>query len=161
MAFRNWRKIKLSKSRSVGCFVSRHILRPLNFKSHSPSIFWGVMYWLRSQWWENRPKGYWIDWLFFKEILKIMKFNCDPVLRQVAGLAQTISGLECFPPVRPKSMPPSSVKRLLTSTRAARLSRARAISVYRKRCRRPSCSQGFVVFGKREGIQACWSACNI
>jgi hypothetical protein len=35
---------------------------------------------------------------FFEEILKIVTFDCEPVLRQVAGIAQTISELRCFLP---------------------------------------------------------------
>jgi hypothetical protein len=33
---------------------------------------------------------------FIRDILKIVKLNCHPVLRQVTGIAQTISDLRCF-----------------------------------------------------------------
>jgi hypothetical protein len=33
---------------------------------------------------------------FFGEILKIVTLNCDPVFRQVTGIAQTISELRRF-----------------------------------------------------------------
>jgi hypothetical protein len=39
---------------------------------------------------------------FFGEILKIMELNCDPVLRQVTGIAQTISELRRFLPGPPE-----------------------------------------------------------
>jgi hypothetical protein len=39
---------------------------------------------------------------FFGEILKIVKLNCDPLLRQVTGIAQTISELKPFLPSPPK-----------------------------------------------------------
>jgi hypothetical protein len=39
---------------------------------------------------------------FFGEILKIVKLNCDPVLRQVTGIAQTISELRRFLPGPPE-----------------------------------------------------------
>jgi hypothetical protein len=39
---------------------------------------------------------------FFGEILKIMKQNCDPVLRQVNGIAKAISELRRFLPGPPK-----------------------------------------------------------
>jgi hypothetical protein len=39
---------------------------------------------------------------FFGEILKIVKLNCDPVLLQVTGTAQTISELRRFLPGPPE-----------------------------------------------------------
>jgi hypothetical protein len=38
----------------------------------------------------------------FREILKIVKLNCEPVLRQVTGIAQTTSELRHFLPDPPE-----------------------------------------------------------
>jgi hypothetical protein len=68
---------------------------------------------------------------FLGEILKIVKVNCNPVLRKSPGLRRRSRNSFVSCRALPKSDPPPSAKRLQSTTRAARPSRARAISVYR------------------------------